>query len=85
MTEASTRTPTTDPPGPGRKHLRWNDEHARALILPLAGLIGVVALVALGACTRVRQEVLIAGITAVVTLTASAAGHAAGLAKSTRE
>lgn len=63
---------------------KWTDEHARALILPLAGLLGVVVLAILGACTRISETVLTAGITAVVTLTASAGGHAAGLAKASR-
>ena len=81
MTEPGTKALTTDAQG-SRPKRRWNDEHARALILPLAGLVGVVVLVALGVRTDVDQEVLIAGLTAVVTLTASAGGHAAGMAQS---
>ena len=91
MGEQSTHTGSVgENEGRSQRHLveakrgKWTDEHARALILPLAGLLGVVVLVALGAYTRINETVLTAGITAVVTLTASAGGHAAGLARASR-
>jgi hypothetical protein len=58
----------------------WYDERTRALFLPIVGVLGVLVVVVLAATTDVDGDVIVAAITAIVTLTASAAGHAAGAA-----
>jgi hypothetical protein len=71
-------TPEHDVP---QNHRSWTDENARALILPVVGVFGVLVVAALAALTDVDSDVIVAGITAIVTLTAAAAGHAAGAAR----
>jgi hypothetical protein len=69
--------PVTD----SEKRRSWNDEHTRALFLPVVGVIGVLIATGLAVATDVDGNVIVAAITAIVTLTASAAGHAAGAAR----
>jgi hypothetical protein len=57
------------------------DVHARAFWLPIVGVAAVFALALLSLFAADAHQVLTGAITAVTTLTAGAAGHAAGAAR----
>jgi hypothetical protein len=66
--------PHDDPPS----EPRWSSDQARALLLPLAGMVSVVLLVSMSMVWPVDAQVVTAAVTAVITLAAAAGGHAAG-------
>jgi hypothetical protein len=60
-------------------------EHRRAFWLPILGVVATLVLVVIaGVIPHIGTQISVA-ITAIVTLTAGAAGHAAGAAKALRE
>jgi hypothetical protein len=59
----------------------WTSEPARALLLPISGMVAVVLLVAMSTVWPVDAQVVTGAVTAVITLAAALGGHAAGAAK----
>jgi len=59
----------------------WTSEPARALLLPLSGMVAVVLLVAISTVWPTDAQVVTGAVTAVITLAAAAGGYAAGAAK----
>jgi hypothetical protein len=69
-----------DQPGGGRMAMLSADR-SRALIIPVFGILSVVALFWIAVSSHADDKLLGIAITAVTTLTAAAAGHAAGSSK----
>jgi hypothetical protein len=62
------------------------DEHVRAFAMSVVGVAAVVIIFVVAATTHSTDgSIFVGAITAVTTLAASAAGHAAGAAKAVRE
>jgi hypothetical protein len=76
---------TPDATGPTRQDPTtpaWMTAPARALLLPLGGMLAVVLLVGMSMVWPVDAQVVTAAITATITMAAAAGGHAAGSARS---
>jgi hypothetical protein len=73
-----------DATGPTRQDAAipsWMTAQARALLLPLGGMLAVVLLVGMSMLWPVDAQVVTAAVTATITMAAAAGGHAAGAAR----